>query len=279
MKIGFCDFWPDFNPNNNFFVHTLKTLKDNLTVTNLENADIIIYSCFGSSHRNYNCKKIFFTGENIRPNFNECNYSFTFDVDDYNGKNIRIPLWYLYIDWYNVKTYDNPNYLIPVYYIDTPNIFRSKNKLAFCSSVFSSPKKERIDIINLLRLYKPTDCYGKVHQYNLPDGELYKMEAISNYKFNICFENIAYNGYHTEKYLHAKVAGCIPIYYSANTLGLDFNVSSGINLINFSSMEEFVDHIKTIDSNDKLYKDILEQPLFNYKEGLTNIKNEIYKIL
>ena len=91
MNISFLDFWGGFDSTNNFFIHLFKQIHDNVHVSNPENADIIIYSCFGNNHNTFNhCKKIFFTGENKRPNFEECDYSFTFDFDDYNGKNIYI---------------------------------------------------------------------------------------------------------------------------------------------------------------------------------------------
>ena len=186
MRISFLDFWYDFQPENNFFIHLIRQLKENVIVTEPEKADIIIYTCFGQRNKQYNhCKKIYFTGENLRPNFDECDYSLTFDFDSYDGKNIRLPLWYLYIDWFNVKSYGNPNYLIPRNYLIGDNEFNIKIKDKFCCTVFSSPYDTRFNMINALSNYKGVDCYGKIHQNKLPEGEKAKMDIISNYKFNI----------------------------------------------------------------------------------------------
>ena len=104
MKICFSDFWSPFDPNNNFFIHLLKQSFEDVEVVHPEDADVMFFSVFGMENNLYkNCKKIFFTGENQRPNFKKCDYSLTFDFDDYEGKNFRLPLWYLYVDWFNVK--------------------------------------------------------------------------------------------------------------------------------------------------------------------------------
>jgi len=275
MNVSFLDFWYGFQPENNFFIHLLRLIKESVNITSPENADIIFYSCFGDSHKNFNTKKIFFTGENLRPNFNDCDLSLSFDFDDYNNKNIRLPLWYLYIDWFNVKSYNNPEWLIPVEYLSGDNEFTKKNKNQFCSTVFSSPYDNRFNMVNLLNNYKQVDCYGKIHNNKLPDGEKYKMDVISNYKFNICFENSIYPGYFTEKLLHAKIAGCIPIYYSDKSYSEDFNKKCCINLIDFENEYELIEYIKLIDNDTYLYNKIISEPLFKITPSLDMIKNKL----
>jgi len=49
-------------------------------------------------------------------------------------------------------------------------------------------------------------------------------------------------------------------------VGMDFNTKSFINYSDFESMEEFIQHIIEVDNNDKLYRQYLEQPVFNTKE-------------
>jgi hypothetical protein len=282
MKISFLDFWGGFDSNNNFFIHLLKEIKNNIEISDPENSDIIIYSVFGQEHKKYNnSKKIFYTGENIRPNFNDCDYSFTFDFNGYDNKNIRLPLWYLYIDWFNVKTYNNPNWLIPITYLNGNNEFNIKSKNKFCCSVFSSPYQSRFSMINKIREYKPVDCFGKIHNYSLPDGEKIKMDTISEYKFSICFENTNYPGYFTEKLLHAKIAGTIPIYYSDYAYINDFNSKCCLNLIHYENESHLLEKIKIIDSDKNIYNNLLSEPLFNV-DGyslLNNLKEKINNIL
>ncbi len=169
MKISFTDFWQypkPFDPNNNFLIHLIRSVVSDVEVTTPDKADLIIFTIFGSEHRKYNCKKIFFTGENQRPNYDECDYSITFDVDEYDGRNIRIPLWLNYIDWFGVGTYDNPEYLFPVDYIYGENEFNSKERIKFCSAVYSNPVGVRNEFVSKLDTYKKVDCFGKVNGFN-----------------------------------------------------------------------------------------------------------------
>ena len=90
MKLSFCDFWGGFQHENNFFADLIKTINPETIIAPFsDETDVLIYSCFGSDHHRCNrnkTKKIYYTGENIRPNFNECDYSLTFDFEDYDGK-------------------------------------------------------------------------------------------------------------------------------------------------------------------------------------------------
>jgi hypothetical protein len=130
-------------------------------------------------------------------------------------------------------------------------------------------------MVNLLNNYKQVDCYGKIHNNQLPDGEKYKMDVISNYKFNICFENSVYPGYFTEKLLHSKIAGCIPIYYSDKSYSNDFNTKCCINLIDFENEYDFFEYIKLIDNDTYIYNKIKSEPLFKRTPSLDMIKNKL----
>lgn len=283
MKISFVDFWPKFDPNNNFFLHLLRDIKEDVQVVYPEDSEIMIFGPFGNENSTYkNCKKIFYTGEDIKPNFKKCDYSLTFEFDDYEGKNIRLPLWYLYIDWFNVSTYSDPQWLIPVEYLNGNNEFTKKNKNKFCSIVFSNINKVydlRIGSVEKFREYKSVDCFGKIHPNSIQEGEKNKLDVISNYKFSICFENSTTPGYFTEKLLHAKIAGTVPIYYSDKSFSRDFNPNCCLNYINFSSLDELYEKVIEIDQNEKLYKEFFEQPLFSTKPNLDSFKKSILKIL
>ena len=282
MRLAFTDFWQypkPFNPDNNFLIHLIRSVKNDVEIVSADKADVIIYSIFGNEHKKYNCKKIFFTGENIRPNFEECDFSISFDFDDYQDRNIRIPLWYFYIDWFSIKTYGNPEYLIPIDYLLGENEFAKKEKSKFCSAVFSKSSDIRFGFVSKLKSYKDVDCYGSIHKNRLPDGERYKMDMISNYKFNICFENTIFPGYFTEKLLHAKMAGCVPIYYSDKSYSNDFNPNCCINLIDFENQESLIEYIKEIDSDYSLYQKISKEPLFEKIPDLSDLIKLLNKII
>ena len=265
MNICFLDFWDKFDIQNNFFIHYFNKLLNNkqIIVTDPDKADVILYSCFGNTHFKVNRKnkiKIFYTGENITPNHQECDYSFSFSHDDCGGKNVRIPLWYLYIDWFDVNTYSNPNYLI------SPNQFNgywfNTKKIKKCCTVFSNPKSQRIEMMQALNKYFNVEGYGKPFG-NWTDGEYDKYEKISSYKASICFENSVTSGYVTEKLLHARTAGNLAIYYGHKDTKLDFNEKGYINVLNYNSYEECAEHINYLLNNEHKYKEVIEQPIFN----------------
>jgi hypothetical protein len=117
IKINFSDFWPGFNKGDNYFVELLRT-QYSLEIT--DKPDFLIYSAFGSEHKKFNCTKIFYTGENLRPNFKECDYAFTFDFIN-NPKHYRLPLYAWWI---------SPNDLIKPASFDAKKSFRKKQNSA-----------------------------------------------------------------------------------------------------------------------------------------------------
>jgi hypothetical protein len=283
MKISFLDYWKypnSFDPYNNFFLHLLRQIFENISVSDPEDADVIFSLGFGVDYTRFkDCIRIQYAGENVRPNLKSFDYSLTFDFDSYGGKNFRFPLWMMHIDWFNVGTYSNPEYLIPENYLYGDNEFTVKEKNKFCSIVFGRGVQNRIDAINTLNTYKKVDVYGKYQNCMvLPDGEKQKMNLISNYKFSICFENSIYPGYFTEKLFHAKLAGNIPIYCADEKFSEDFNSKCCINTLNMS-MEEILQKVIEIDNDDKLYNEFMNQPLFLNKLSLNPIRNYFIKIL
>jgi hypothetical protein len=289
MKIGFLDFWYDFDVNNNFFYHTMKTLKENVTVSSPEDCDILFFSCFGESNnlpQFQNKKRIFYTGENLRPVYDNnvirnahnftgrCDISLSFDFEEHDGRNIRLPLWLLQIDWYNKVNFTNPQFMIPYDQI-YENEFIKKSKDKFCCIVFNSPSPYRYEIIEELSKYKKVDCFGKPFG-NWFNGEDVKLNVISDYKFNICFENTLHPGYYTEKLIHAKVAGCIPVYWAEKTISNDFNDKSFINLYDFNGVKDLVEYIIQVDQDDQIADKYKSEKMFNDDQDPKKLFDNIY---
>jgi|TARA_R110002020_G_scaffold70186_1_gene182199 hypothetical protein len=284
LKINFVDFWFDFDKRNNYFYHLLST--DNKVVIDEEDPDLLFFSVdYGNvrerdKYKNHRCKKIFFTGESVSPNFDsdeslriqnhqanysigKCDYAFTFDFLN-DSRHYRLPLWVLHIDWFDKESYGNPQFLLKPELIDD-NRFISAEKTKFCAMVFSNPTQERIDTYNLLSTYKSVDGFGKPFN-NWTHGELDKYEKLKNYKFSVCYENRLYSGYYTEKLFHAKTAGTLPIYYCDKKVSHDFNEKCFINLNDYSSLDELFEVIKKIDQDDNLFNSYIREPLFKEKK-------------
>ncbi len=278
LKINFADFWPGLDPTNNYFFHLLN-LKYEVEISN--NPDLLFFSvAYGRSRYRDTIKagkRIFYTGENVRPNFDsdapiespnnsyslgKCDFAFTFDFSD-DPRNYRLPLWVMQIDWFNKGTYGNPEFILPVDQL-YDNEFIRKERTKFCAFVFNNAIPERLEIYDKLSKYKQVDGYGKPFD-NWFWGESKKYQILSDYKFSICFENSispSSGGYYTEKPLHSKCAGTIPLYKTDNKCSNDFNVKSFVNATDFNSIDELVEYVKKVDLDDMLYQSIHNEPLF-----------------
>tara|TARA_Y100000310_G_scaffold295509_1_gene326921 strand:+ start:466 stop:1329 length:864 start_codon:yes stop_codon:yes gene_type:complete len=281
MKIAFTDFWLDFQPHHNFFKDLFEDIYGDIKVTSPTECDVLFFGPYGAQHKSFSKDKIikiFYTGENERPNFDDCTYSLTFDFEDYGGKNIRLPLWFLQLDWYNKKGYTNPEFVLPLDKI-SHNIYTNTPKTKFCVLVNNNLFSNRVKCVDALRPYKEVDCFGKPFG-NWFYGESKKYDIFSHYKFSICFENSVAptGGYYTEKLIHAKCSGTIPLYYADEKVSEDFNTKSFLNLNDYDSMDDFVKHVIEIDQNDNLYTQTINEPLFHTNPNHSDLENLKSKI-
>lgn len=265
MKISFCDFWWKFDNKNNFFVDSLKHSFENVEVVEPEMADLVFFSCFGKDHEKVDrtkTKKVYFTGENTRPPLVDCDYSLTFDYESHDGKNFRLPLWMLQIDWWETGgySYTNPQFVVSKSLLTNPSFSNREN---FCCTVFNRDHTGlRVRTLQELSNYKSVHCFGEPWN-NWFYGEDKKLSVLSNFRFTLCYENSSYPGYYTEKPFHARVAGCIPIYWSDSSYETDFNPHGFLNLCNFTNISELSQRVIEIDNSESLRKSMVEQPIFS----------------
>lgn len=247
IRLDFADFWGAFSPRNNYFTQLLSPYYE---LELCERPDFLIYSGFGKSFRERTGTRIFYTGENCRPNFRECDYAFTFDYVD-RPEHYRLPLY----AWYG-----DPSSLVKGR-IDAERILASKT--GFCNFVYSNPRcKIRNRFFELLSKYKQVDSGGKLmNNIGAPVGN--KPEFISRYKFTISFENDSHPGYTTEKIVEPMRALSLPIYWGNPLVHLDFNPRSFVNFFEYGSLESLVDRVVEIDRDDALYCEILRQPWYH----------------
>lgn len=250
VRINFCDFWPNFNKERNYLVELLKT---RFTIEITDKPDFLIYSVFGNEHKKFNCVKIFFTGENVRPNFAECDYSFSFDFID-SPKSYRLPLY----AWWAPA-----NELVKPPNLDVEKILSGKTR--FCNFIYGNPNAtKRIAFMQKLSQYKQVDSAGTfMNNVGRIVTEMEKVDFIKDYKFTIAFENTEYPGYTTEKLVQPMLAYSLPIYCGNPLIDRDFNTKSFLNYSDFTSEEKLIERIIEIDQNDALYKHYLQQPYYH----------------
>jgi len=272
IKLAFSDFWGgfDYNPTGNTdydnIFYRILSERYNIEIDS-HNPDFLIYSVFGNSHEGFTkCKKIFYTGENIRPDFSKCDYAITFDhLDD--PRHHRFPLSAIILIEKGIKEFYKD--------IDFESIKIKKSK--FCNFVFSNPGgSARNNLFHELSKYKRVDAGGAVLNNT---GSLVgdKLEFLDQYKFTIAFENSEYSGYTTEKIVHPKLVNSIPIYWGNPLVGNDWNSKAFINYYDYMDTSKMIEFIKEIDNNDSLYYEILSQP--HYKENLIPRDHDINTLL
>jgi GR25 family glycosyltransferase involved in LPS biosynthesis len=310
FTVLFLDMWDGFQPEYNMFTLLLQEGSKNLsprpviqgyskeTLPTGVKPKCILFGPFGSDWKKDEWKgipKAHFTGENTPPIadsdiFLNMGYAHADFIDE---KYIRLPLWMLEIDWFgaNVDRINNPKPLpldrcLKVY----PEEICDKKK--FCAFVVTNPcNPVRNEAFHSLNRYKPVDSAGRLFNNIGAEifaglggggGELKKHEFLKQYKFCLAYENASSQGYTTEKLLHAKIAGSIPIYWGDPKVERDFDTKGFIDARKFTRAEELIEAVRKIDENPSLYLQMYSIPaLDEYKRDLVRrtLSQIAYRIL
>ena len=253
-KIKYVDFWEGFDPGNNFLKEVFQAVGYETELS--EEPDYLFCSVFGHENldKKYdNCVKIFFTGENLCPDFNLYDYGIGFEYLDFGDRYLRYPLYYAY-----------PKELWGAFmskHIDPKE--KLAKKTGFCSFVYSNGKGDSIRerFFQALSKYKKVDSGGRyLNNIGLPEGVKDKIKFESKHKFSIAFENSSHPGYSTEKLVQSFAAGTVPIYWGDQRVKEVFDPESFIFVNDFDSLDEVIIKVGEIDQNDELYLKYLGTP-------------------
>ena len=261
IKIAFSDFMYGyrstdklsfFNNSDNFVTRALNG-KIDYKVCDMNEADVLVYSSFGQKHRRFKGKKIFFSGENVLPDYNETDFSISSCLLPNEPRHLRLPQYIHYVD--------NPENLVKTSTWNPTQVL--KNKSAFCNFIVSNPRgPERNRFFRMLNRRKQVDSGGRC--FNNMDMLVYdKVSFIKKYKFTLAFENSQWPGYTTEKIIEPMLAQSLPIYWGNPDVAQDFNPRSFINISDFPNFEAAIYYILKVDADDELYLSYLKQPWFN----------------
>lgn len=267
IKIWFCDFWPNFDINDNFIIDVLQ---NNYKIElNKNNPEYLFYSNFGYKNIKYNCIKIFYTGENVFPNFNSCDYAIGPHDINIGDRYYMLPIYFIKKD----------------HYIELPKreiltIDELKKKKKFCNFVYNNKKgdKFRKKFFNELCKYKTVDSAGEFLN-NTGFVTKNKLEMQQEYKFTIAFENESYPEYCTEKIIDAFSTRTIPIYWGDTEIDKYINPKSFINCNIYNDINSIINRIKEIDQNDNLWLEIANQPIFNQRDFYEKTKEKYNEFL
>ena len=297
ITVLFLDMWEGFNPDYNMFTLLLqegsKTLSPKPIIQGVSKQTLpqgvkpncILFGPFGTEWKEEQWRgipKAHFTGENTNPIadpdvFLNMGYPHADFIDE---KYIRLPLWMLEIDWFgaNLDRINNPKPLpldrcLKVYPDEIPQ------KKKFCAFVVTNPcNPVRNEAFHNLNRYKPVDSAGRLFNNIGAEifaglggggGELKKHEFLKQYKFCLAYENASSQGYTTEKLLHAKISGCIPIYWGDPKVERDFDTKGFIDARKFTTQEELIEAVRKVDEDPSLYLQKFSVPaLDDYKRDL-----------
>lgn len=266
IKLRFVDFWECFNEQNNAF---LDALKGHFDVVLCDDPDYIIYSVFGKNHLMYDCIRIFFTGECMTPDFNECDYAIGFDHLQFGDRYARVPL-------YSTLRYKSSYDSLASRKIMTKEDISGRGFCSFVVSNGNAPAK-RDEFFNQLSQYKHVASGGR-HLNNVGGPVADKNAFVSQFKFNIAFENSSHDGYVTEKIVDAFVAGVVPIYYGDPRVVEDFNPKAFINVLDYPSFEAAIERVKEIDADDDQYLQMLNEPCVQPNADVTSLDDFLLPI-
>jgi hypothetical protein len=242
----------------------------NLDYIITDEPDFIFYSVYDNLHINYDCVKIFISGEAIAPDFNYCDYAIGYDYIVFDDRYLRWP------SYLNQIEYTSKEFI--------SNVKASKNlfEREFCSFVYSNSNdySERSRFYHLLSEYRLVNSGGRFLN-DTGQAVISKIDFDKTHKFSICFENCVYPGYTSEKIIDGFRAKTIPIYYGNRLITEEFDSISFINVHDYSTFEEVVKRIIEVDNDPKEYIRILNSnKLLDYnRDGLLNFLENIFKVV
>jgi hypothetical protein len=248
IRIKFLDFWGGFDPKSFYPYKMMLKTGHNIILDDI-NPDIVFGSVFGRQMDNWSHKKrILYTGENVKIDFNRCDYFIGFEFSD-DQRVLRLPIYQLH--WGNATKEERDFFF-------KKELLPTRNK--FCAFIHSnSNASKRNDFFFKLSQYKKVDSGGMAFN-NIGYRVDNKLEWLKDYKFCMCFENYSEYGYLTEKLLEGMLGGCIPIYWGSESCIEEFNKKSFINWHEYGNDDEVIKKIIELDNNSDMYKDVYNQP-------------------
>ena len=250
IRLQFAGFWDGFDPHDNFFTRLLKR-RFRLEIS--DDPEFVIFAYVGIRRRDYrhwNCVRIFYTGENIQPDWSACDWAFSFEHSSH-PRHFRLPHWPFYVD---------ASALVKPPEYDPARVLSAKTK--FCAFVVSNPLcRTRNEFFRRLSRYKPVDSGGKLFNtlgHRVGD----KLAFLRDYKFTISFENESHPGYTTEKIVEPMLANSLPIHWGDPLVGRDFDTRSFLSAHDSPSLADLVDRVIEVDRDPALHLELLSHPWY-----------------
>jgi len=276
MKIAYTAMWSNFNLEDNWFNEMFKDYFHDDSIefgADLTGADIVFSSVFGPQPIIGNgARRIFWTGESRKNGYTPDQILLGFDKTDIGGMKFRLPLWYVFINWWPDKFYPPHDVGGPTHIVDIDYMSRERevyevsdilNRPGFCSMVVSNGTPHRVEAFERLMEIGPVEGWGNMFGHMYPGS---KIDLLGRTRFNACFENTISPGYVTEKLFEAGLAGCIPIYWGDDTARDDFNPAAFIH--HRGTMDELIDEVRKVNGSNQAMIEMASHPFFLRRPSL-----------
>ena len=253
IRLAFSDHYRGFDPESCALVSSLRRRMTVACVGRDEMPDALVYGDFGESHWSFAGKKVYLTGENMLPDFGQCDLALTPVEIAGEPRAVRYP--------YYAQVIREPEALLGT--MAEEEVAAALARGSFCSFVVSNPRcPERNRAFKALHRLRTVSSGGGLFN-NLGHRIADKASFIRAFRFDIAFENSASPGYVTEKLVEPLMAGCIPIYWGAPDVTRDFNPARFVHAREFPSWDALAAHVVRLDGDPEARRRILRQPIFN----------------
>ena len=191
---------------------------------------------------------IWYSAENMRGPIEGYDLSISCDLTDALQKNIFFPYW---------ATQGGGSIEEVLQYqkiLSSTRRMEAIRENSICALV-GNPHPTRLRVLKILANTHKVDCYGPVFGKVISN----KQEVLSNYRFNLCFENDLYPGYLSEKPFESWISGCIPIWWGLDR-GDYLNPEA---ILDFTSMtiSDLIHQIDELENNPKRLEEMLNAPI------------------
>jgi len=250
IRIAFSDHYEFFVPEKSRVYRSLAAVTDVVVCDITASPDLLVYGDFGEAHWAFQGLKVYLTGENMTPDFEQCDLAFTpFEIPG-DPRAIRLP--------YYAQVLESPTPLLERAKVSP----RSGLAAGFCSFVVSNPRSwPRNRFFKKLLRRRRVDSGGSLFN-NMGGRVADKMKFVSDYRFNIAFENTETDGYITEKLVEPLLAGTIPIYWGAPDVLRDFDARCFVHARDFEDLDALADFVITLDADPARQLGYLNAPVF-----------------
>lgn len=259
IRITFDGFWETFNSLDNFVTKALKKNFDvEILPPGVHDVDAVFYSIYATEYLNYDCIRIYYTGENLVPDFNLCDYAIGFGSLSLGDRFFRYPV--SHADFHDdCILMERKNEDLP----ENP-AGRKFCAMVVSNSIHADPFRE--NFFHVLSAYKRVDSGGRyLNNIGKASGVKDKNAFLRQYKFSLAFENVSHPGYCTEKLPQSFAAGTVPIYWGDPEVAKYYNPRAFVNLHDYSGTEEAIEAIRELDSDDSLYLKMLHETALSDK--------------